>query len=302
MTDQPDRIHQIPIGRIRPNPDQPRTTFDDDALDELAASIKTHGIIQPVEVAPDPASPGDYVLHHGERRWRAAQLAGLGTVRAIVVTPLAADDRHERALAENEIREDMNPIDRAVAYQRLVDRYGLRAAAERIGKSQSAVSNWANLLRLPPAVQDHIRAGRLGADPRLARAILALPAAAQEPFADKIAGEIGERPTITAAVKAADRLAERLERAAAADGASLSHTYAQRAPVATSAPALAVVFGAGGRRRLAEPFHTNVEAVCRRCPWFSDFTTPGGRETCAACPLTRFVAATADHVEGGARG
>lgn len=174
-----DAAHQpgyrlIAPDNILPNPRQPRAHFDQDALDELAASIRAHGIIQPLVITANPLEPGRYWLIAGERRWRAAQLARLESVPAIVreASPLQLV---EWALVENLQRADLNPLEEAAAYQTLVEEFALTQAeiGERVGKSRSAVANTLRLLQLPPEVQAAINSAAISAGH--ARALLALP-------------------------------------------------------------------------------------------------------------------------------
>ena len=159
--DQPrdSGVIDIPIDRIRPNSLQPRGGFKESPLEELAASIREQGILQPVLVRP--AADG-YELVAGERRWKAAQAAGLRTIPAMV---RHLDDRGalEAALVENLQREDLNAMDRARAYKRLTEEFGLsqEAVARRVGRSQPSVANTMRLLSLPPEVQGSLEAGRI---------------------------------------------------------------------------------------------------------------------------------------------
>lgn len=152
---------EIPLDLVEPNPDQPRAAIDPEALEALATSIRTSGLLQPVVVRP--ASPaGRYQLVAGERRWRAARMAGLERVPAVV---READDRErlELALVENLVREDLNPIDVAQACACLIEDFGQTQAAlaERLGRSRPAISNVVRLLELPEGVQAMIAAGDL---------------------------------------------------------------------------------------------------------------------------------------------
>jgi ParB family chromosome partitioning protein len=161
----------LPVQAIRPSSFQPRTIFGDGELDELADSISQVGVLQPVIVRP--VDGGRYELVAGERRWRAAQRAGLTEVPAIVRD---VDDRGslEQAVVENLHRVDLNPLEEAAAYRQLVDEFSLsqEEVARRVGKSRSAVANAMRLLHLPGAVQRLIRTGELTAGH--ARALLAL--------------------------------------------------------------------------------------------------------------------------------
>lgn len=167
-------LRSLPIAAIQPNPRQPRSRFDDAMLDELAASIREHGIIQPLVVTVDVSRPDRYWLIAGERRWRAAQRAGLEMAPAIVreATP---QQLVELALVENVQRADLNPLEEANAYQALMQDFGMTQGevAERVGKSRPAVANAVRLLGLPAAVQRALIDGEVTAGH--ARALLALP-------------------------------------------------------------------------------------------------------------------------------
>jgi ParB family chromosome partitioning protein len=181
------RFAEIPVGSIRPNPKQPRQVFDDAALAELAFSLKEVGFLQPVVVRQVGAA--DFELVMGERRWRAAQLAGLTMVPAIVRE--TDDDVMLRdALLENLHREQLNPLEEGAAYAQLLEEFGVthEQLAQRIGRSRSQVSNTMRLLNLPPAVQRRVAAGVLSAGH--ARALLALDSSeAQDRLAQRIVAE-----------------------------------------------------------------------------------------------------------------
>lgn len=157
---EPDRLRDIDIDRIIPNTDQPRKSFNDSGLDELAASISTHGVLQPLVV--QSLQDGVFQIIAGERRWRAAQRAGLARVPALV-RETRQHHALELALVENVQREDLNPIDVAEAYQRLLSEFNLTQdqAAERVGKSRASVANMLRLLKLPGEVLEWVRDGRL---------------------------------------------------------------------------------------------------------------------------------------------
>jgi ParB family transcriptional regulator, chromosome partitioning protein len=164
-------LEEIPPAAITPNQNQPRKTFDDEALASLSASIRQLGLLQPVVVRRKQG--GGYELVMGERRWRAAQRAGLTTIPALIIE---TDERGalERALVENIHRQDLNPIEEAAAYKQLLDEAGLthEQLAERVGLSRPAVTNSMRLLDLPDGVQALVMAGKLSAGH--ARALLAL--------------------------------------------------------------------------------------------------------------------------------
>ena len=159
-TEAADQLREIEIDRIIPNSHQPRKDFDEDALNELAASIKEHGVIQPVVVSA--LDDGFFQLIAGERRWRASQRAGLLRVPAVV---RAAGEHHslELALIENLQREDLNPMEEAQAYERLISDFGMtqEEVARRVGKNRATIANMLRLLRLPAEVQQWLRENRL---------------------------------------------------------------------------------------------------------------------------------------------
>ena len=162
---------KLPIYKVEPNPDQPRQDFDEEELQTLADSISVHGVIQPLTVRELPS--GYYQIIAGERRWRAARLAGLSEVPVVIIE---ADDRKamELALIENLQRQDLNPVEEALGYQTLIQEYGLTQedAAKQVGKSRPAVANALRLLGLCPEVLEKLRSGELTAGH--ARAILTL--------------------------------------------------------------------------------------------------------------------------------
>jgi ParB family chromosome partitioning protein len=150
----------LPIELIRPGRYQPRKHFDPESLQALADSIRAHGVIQPVSVRPDPRTPGGYELVAGERRWRAAQLAGCDTLPAII---RETEDQEVaiQAIIENLQREDLDPIAEAAGVLRLVDEFDLshQEVAEHLGVSRSSVSHRLRLLRLPEAIQQGVKEG-----------------------------------------------------------------------------------------------------------------------------------------------
>jgi ParB family transcriptional regulator, chromosome partitioning protein len=153
-------LRELPVGLIKPNPGQPRTKFDPEALSALAASIETSGIVQPLLVRPLP--DGSYELVAGERRWRAAQEAGLEKVPA-VIREQAEAERLQAALIENMVREDLNPVEEAKACAALVEDLGLtkEELARRVGRSRPAVSNLIRLLELPDETLELLEGGEL---------------------------------------------------------------------------------------------------------------------------------------------
>ena len=165
FSDEPQEksaYQSLPIYKVEPNPDQPRKEFDPEELENLAESIRVHGLIQPLTVREMPT--GYYQIIAGERRWRAARLAKLSEVPVVVID---ADDRKamELALIENLQRQDLNPVEEALGYKTLMEDYGLtqEEAAARVGKSRPAVTNALRLLGLNPEVLELVRTGSLTA-------------------------------------------------------------------------------------------------------------------------------------------
>lgn len=165
---------EIAISAIDRNPNQPRRHFDETELGELAASIRAHGVLQPILVRPIAGQAGRYEIVAGERRWRASQLAGNTHIPA-VVREFADNDVLEIAIVENVQRSDLNPIEEALGYQALMARFGRTQAdvAEKVGKSRPHVANMLRLLQLPGEIQEMVREGKLSAGH--ARAILSAP-------------------------------------------------------------------------------------------------------------------------------
>ena len=177
----------LPISQVEPGLKQPRKRFDDEALADLADSIRQHGVIQPLTVRR--LSSGYYQIIAGERRWRAAKLAGLSEVPVVIIE---ADDRKvmELGLIENLQREDLNPMEEAGGYRVLMEEYGLtqEEVAQQVGKSRPAVANALRLRSLPPSLHPLLEDGQLSAGH--ARAILSVPSPQlQEKLADKVVAE-----------------------------------------------------------------------------------------------------------------
>jgi ParB family chromosome partitioning protein len=178
-------LAQIPIEQISPNPYQPRRTFNDASLEELARSVREHGIIQPLVVTR--VSDNKYRLVAGERRFRAAQKAGLSSVPVVIKETMTDSDTLQIALIENIQREDLNPIEEAYAYHQLHEEFGLtqEEISKRVGKERSTVANFLRLLRLPDGVKKLLAAGQLSMGH--ARAILAVESSKkQEQLAERV--------------------------------------------------------------------------------------------------------------------
>jgi ParB family chromosome partitioning protein len=175
---------EISIDQISPNPYQPRKTFNEASIEELARSVREHGIVQPLVVT---RSGDRYKLIAGERRFRAAQKAGLATVPVVVKGDLTEGDALQIALIENIQREDLNPIEEAVAYHQLHEEFGLtqEEISKRVGKERSTVANFLRLLKLPESVKKMLAAGQLSMGH--ARALLAVESARkQEQLAERV--------------------------------------------------------------------------------------------------------------------
>lgn len=170
-------VNKLPLREIEPDKGQPRKTFEEKALQELAQSIGEHGVLQPIVVRPNPT--GGYRIIAGERRWRAAMQAGLAEIPAIVMN-VNDSQAMEIALVENLQREDLDPVEEALGYRQLMDRCGLtqEQAAKRVARSRSAVANSLRLLALPQGVLDLLQSGTLSAGH--AKAILSIPDPARQ--------------------------------------------------------------------------------------------------------------------------
>lgn len=182
--DKEAMVNELPVDVLEPNRYQPRSYFDESGLEDLAESIKAQGVVQPIVVTPKGS--GRYTIIAGERRWRAAQKAGLEQVPVVVRE--VADDQQllEMALVENIQRADLNPIEEAEAYRSLAETFDLSQEdiAGRVGKGRTTITNALRLLKLPAEIQDYLREGRLTAGQ--ARPLLALrDAAAQQAMADR---------------------------------------------------------------------------------------------------------------------
>ncbi len=196
-------LRELNVNQLRPGRYQPRSHMDQTLLNELAASIKAQGVMQPILVRE--VNSGRYEIIAGERRWRAAQLAGLAQV-PVLVRKVPDNVALAMALIENIQRENLNPLEEAIGIQRLIDEFQMthQTAADAVGRSRSAATNLLRLLKLPQAVQDLLTAGKL--DMGHARALLALESAAQQiAAANKIAAE-------GLSVREAEQLVQRLGR------------------------------------------------------------------------------------------
>jgi ParB family chromosome partitioning protein len=173
-TEEARSPREVPVELIRRNPEQPRKSFSEDDIEELAASIREKGVLQPILVRPAPGAPGEYQIVAGERRWRASQRAQLKTIPVLI---REFDDLEvlEVAVIENVQRADLNPVEEAQGYKALLERFGRtqESVAQAVGKSRSHIANALRLLALPADVRAHLESGRLSAGH--ARAIAAAP-------------------------------------------------------------------------------------------------------------------------------
>jgi ParB family chromosome partitioning protein len=204
-------LAEIPISQIQPNPYQPRKTFNEASIDELARSVRQHGIVQPLVVT----RAGDkYKLIAGERRFRAAQKAGLKTVPALIKEMMQESDALQIALIENIQREDLNPIEEALAYHQLHDDFQLtqEEISKRVGKERSTVANFLRLLKLPDPVKKLLASGQLSMGH--ARALLAIESPKkQEQLADRVVRKnLNVRQTEMLASESSPKTAEKKEK------------------------------------------------------------------------------------------
>jgi len=176
-----ERFAELDLEDVKPNPFQPRTKFDDQTIDELAQSIKETGIVQPIVVTPEE---DHYMIIVGERRWRAAQKAGLRKV-PVLIRNIPKEKQLEISLIENIHREELNALEIAQAYQRLIDDHGYaqHELADKVGKDRTSVTNYLRLLKLPTEIQDRLTNGEISMGH--ARALLALEDAATQLFCCK---------------------------------------------------------------------------------------------------------------------
>ncbi len=242
--DRTSALREVPIASIKPNPRQPRTAFNEEALASLTASIKEIGVLQPILVRESGATGAEeFELIAGERRWRAARRAGLQTIPVLVKT---ADETHslEQALVENLHRQDLNALEEAAAYQQLIEEFGFthEQVATRVGKSRAAVTNILRLLQLPSGVQRMVMDGALSQGH--ARALLGTP--------DRAYQEELARTTVTEGLSV--RSVEELVR---------SHGQ----------PAAVELSGADGRDPAPPPVPTSIDAGPQMTP--SAVVSPG---------------------------
>lgn len=252
----------IPVELIERNPDQPRTAFPPESLTELAESIKAHGVIQAIEVEALP--DGRYRLHHGERRWRASKLAGRETIPAIVAPARDDETALVRGLLENLYREDLNPIDEAQVYKRLVDMgWGVMRIARETGRAQATISGRLAWLEMEPEIQKLVAAGHLPRSETLASALRKLTPEVRVPLAEKMAAKaLSLKGCVTAAERAAEKLAEQQK----TKGARLREPSHPVPMVRHGAPGIPA-HANGSAPKIGRGVRDAADAMCRQCHW-----------------------------------
>jgi ParB family chromosome partitioning protein len=249
-------VTRLPVDRLRPNRLQPRSRFDEAGLEELAESIRAQGVIQPIVAVA--ATDGGYTIVAGERRWRAAQRAGLAEVPVVVREPAGDRELLELALVENLQRTDLNPIEEAEAYRALTETFGLpqQEVATRVGKARTTVTNTLRLLKLPEEVLDLLRDGRLTAGQ--ARPLLALD---DEERQVELARRAAEEGLSARDLERLTQPAEKPERAKKAAPAKDVHTAAAEERLTRRLQAKVDIRRRGQRGSLSIHFHSEEELM-----------------------------------------
>ena len=260
----PAGVQMAPIESLKPNPDQPRKIFDRDDLEELAASIRDKGVLQPILVRTHPKEDGVWQIIAGERRWRAAQMARL-TEAPIIVKEMDDVAVFEVAIIENVQRADLNPLEEADAYRMLMERFGRTqdAVAGVVGKSRSHVANTLRLLQLPEEVLQHVRSGRLSAGH--ARALITAPNPAA--LADQIVAEgLNVRQAEALARRAAEGPKGRKPGAPSTGGEGSADVLALEQDLADALGLKVQLADRGGKGELTISYGTleQLDDLCRR--------------------------------------
>jgi ParB family chromosome partitioning protein len=256
LADRARAPRRLPIASLRPNPRNPRKAYDPADLDELAASVREKGVVQPILVRPVGS---DFEIIAGERRWRAAQRAGLHDV-PVVVHEVSDKEALELAIIENVQRTDLNPLEEAAGYQQLIDdfQYSQAQLAEMIGKSRPHIANTLRLLKFSPLVQDYLRAGKLTAGHARAIATLADPDAAARKIVEaglnvreaEALGETGEAPRKRSSARSEKDADTRALEKSVSDGLGLAVAIAHKPD--------------GGEVRIRYKTLEQLDDVCRR--------------------------------------
>jgi ParB family chromosome partitioning protein len=260
--DEANGVREAPIELLRRNPDQPRRMFSDMELEELAHSIREKGVLQPLLVRPAPGAPGEYQIVAGERRWRAAQQAGLRVLPVVVRNDLDDLDVLEIGIIENVQREDLKPIEEAQAYRALMERFGRTQedVARTVGKSRSHVANTLRLLSLPAAVLAALDSGQLTTGH--ARAI------ANAPDPERLARTIVQRDLSVRQAEALARAARpgSLETKSARPTSKDADTRALEHDLSESLGLTVDITDRGGRGELRIVYKTleQLDALCHR--------------------------------------
>ena len=260
----PSGVLMAPIESLKPNPDQPRKIFDRDDLEELAASIRDKGVLQPILVRTHPKEDGVWQIIAGERRWRAAQMARL-TEAPVIVKEMDDVAVFEVAIIENVQRSDLNPLEEADAYRMLMERFGRTqdAVAGVVGKSRSHVANTLRLLQLPEEVLQHVRTGKLSAGH--ARALITTPNPAV--LAGQIVTEgLNVRQAEALARRAAEGPKGRKPGAAAANSQGSADVAALEQDLADALGLKVQLADRGGKGELTISYGTleQLDDLCRR--------------------------------------
>ena len=260
----PVGVQMAPIESLKPNPDQPRKIFDRDDLEELAASIRDKGVLQPILVRTHPKEDGVWQIIAGERRWRAAQMARL-TEAPIIVKEMDDVAVFEVAIIENVQRADLNPLEEADAYRLLMERFGRTqdAVAGVVGKSRSHVANTLRLLQLPEEVLQHVRTGKLSAGH--ARALITAPDPAA--LADQIVAEgLNVRQAEALARRAADGPKARKPGATSTGGEGSADVVALEQDLADALGLKVQLADRGGKGELTINYGSleQLDDLCRR--------------------------------------
>jgi ParB family chromosome partitioning protein len=275
----------VSVERLLPNPEQPRKTFDQAELQELADSIKQHGVIQPI--IAEVAGKGNYIIHDGERRLRASKLAGLKEVPVDPVDPtggIGKEERLMRAMVANIQRADLNPIDEAHAYQRLKNEFGLseNQIALKMGTNYARVNRNLKLLKLETSIQKLILAKRISPDPRLVDALMDIPVSAtREKMAIRLANS---KMTIPQSVDAIRRVIEGSKAKPIGSNTVPAFEIATRRAGKVSRPAWDA-FAAVGKLPPWVLFEISVRDTCKKCSLVDNATVT----TCKDCPVVDLV-------------
>lgn len=276
---------ELPLEVILPNPEQPRRQFDSNELHSLAESIRENGVIQPIIV--EPAGGGMYILHAGERRTRAARMAGLKTIPAVITPALNGNGQEKRlvrALVENIQRADMNPIEEARGYQRMIDMgYTRNDIGLKLGINSARVADRLELLELDPEIQGLIEAGKLSKDKRLVQALREIP----DPTARvKMAKSLSSRnASIPAGVEACKRLAGTLSEETIGAGQTPAMHLATRKAGSLNRP-MWDAFAQVGKTPPWPLMEICVRDTCERC----GLRDVASAQTCKGCALVELLA------------